>query len=586
MSEVKMSAQQRMDERDRQRKEQQKEKKQNHQPEKASSEKKRKPAALSSPKAKKVKKDKTKAPKMPKKDPNEPKRPLSSFMMFSQKHREAVKAANPESSFGSLGKLLGDRWKKVSAEEKSAIELVCAENKATYAIQHKTYMESDARQQWEAAMIEQFGEIPGTATNKKGSGKGGGKSTKKKTKDKGPKRACTAYAYFTGAKRAGIKTANPDASFGDIARLVSAAWKECSDEDKQEFVALADADKVRATKDKQEWDAAHPAGEAASSSSQNSPQKKTKDKGPKRACTAYAYFTGAKRAGIKTANPDASFGDIARLVGTAWKECSDEDKQEFVALADADKVRATKDKQEWDALHPDDQNEKKKEKKKVPRPKKATKKKVEEPEEEEEEEEEEKEKTITTFKLQGCDGKYLAFNLKTLFGIPGELLTVVSEEKAAVFKGYGSNKNLALLNVVEINADSSSGRSINYDKNHMLNVNEEGVMIQNNKKNRLELVKAKGFSKDPKWLIRMTSNGKLLKVNVPKVEKKTTEKEAGAGAAGAAAAATSSSSSSSSSSKSLKKKKMKTFGRKDKPGATEKFEKIDWIMVEDLLDTK
>jgi hypothetical protein len=211
---------------------------------------------------------------------------------------------------------------------------------------------------------------------------------------------------------------------------------------------------------------------------------------------------------------------------------------------------------------------------------------VEEPEEEEEEEEEEKEKTITTFKLQGCDGKYLAFNLKTLFGIPGELLTVVSEEKAAVFKGYGSNKNLALLNVVEINADSSSGRSINYDKNHMLNVNEEGVMIQNNKKNRLELVKAKGFSKDPKWLIRMTSNGKLLKVNVPKVEKKTTEKEAGAGAAGAAAAATSSSSSSSSSSKSLKKKKMKTFGRKDKPGATEKFEKIDWIMVEDLLDTK
>jgi hypothetical protein len=492
MSEVKMSAQQRMDERDRQRKEQQKEKKQKQQPEKASSEKKRKPAALSSPKAKKVKKDKTKAPKMPKKDPNEPKRPLSSFMMFSQKHREAVKAANPESSFGSLGKLLGDRWKKVSAEEKSAIELVCAENKATYAIQHKTYMESDARQQWEAAMIEQFGEIPGTATNKKGSGKGGGKSTKKKTKDKGPKRACTAYAYFTGAKRAGIKTANPD----------------------------------------------------------------------------------------------ASFGDIARLVGTAWKECSDEDKQEFVALADADKVRATKDKQEWDALHPDDQNEKKKEKKKVPRPKKATKKKVEEPEEEEEEEEEEKEKTITTFKLQGCDGKYLAFNLKTLFGIPGELLTVVSEEKAAVFKGYGSNKNLALLNVVEINADSSSGRSINYDKNHMLNVNEEGVMIQNNKKNRLELVKAKGFSKDPKWLIRMTSNGKLLKVNVPKVEKKTTEKEAGAGAAGAAAAATSSSSSSSSSSKSLKKKKMKTFGRKDKPGATEKFEKIDWIMVEDLLDTK
>jgi len=27
-------------------------------------------------------------------------------------------------------------------------------------------------------------------------------------------------------------------------------------------VALVDADKIRATKDRQEWDAAHPAGEA------------------------------------------------------------------------------------------------------------------------------------------------------------------------------------------------------------------------------------------------------------------------------------------------------------------------------------
>jgi hypothetical protein len=79
------------------------------------------------------------------------------------------------------------------------------------------------------------------------------KSTKKKVK--GPKRACTAYSYFLMAKRAGIKTANPDATFGDIARLISAAWKKCSDDDKKEFVALADADKIRATKDKQEWDA-------------------------------------------------------------------------------------------------------------------------------------------------------------------------------------------------------------------------------------------------------------------------------------------------------------------------------------------
>ena len=43
-----------------------------------------------------------------------PKRPLSAFMYFSQDQRAAVKAANPDATFGELGKLLAEKWGSTS----------------------------------------------------------------------------------------------------------------------------------------------------------------------------------------------------------------------------------------------------------------------------------------------------------------------------------------------------------------------------------------------------------------------------------------------------------------------------------------
>lgn len=47
-----------------------------------------------------------------------PKRPLSAFMYFSQEKRSDVKADNPETSFGDLGKILGQMWKDLSEDDK------------------------------------------------------------------------------------------------------------------------------------------------------------------------------------------------------------------------------------------------------------------------------------------------------------------------------------------------------------------------------------------------------------------------------------------------------------------------------------
>eukprot|EP00621_Florenciella_sp_RCC1693_P011791 CAMPEP_0182536172 /NCGR_PEP_ID=MMETSP1323-20130603/19489_1 /TAXON_ID=236787 /ORGANISM="Florenciella parvula, Strain RCC1693" /LENGTH=93 /DNA_ID=CAMNT_0024746379 /DNA_START=71 /DNA_END=352 /DNA_ORIENTATION=+ len=71
---------------------------------------------------------------------------------------------------------------------------------------------------------------------------------------------------------------------------------------------------------------------------------KKKDKGYKAASSAYTFFAKANRAKIVAANPEATFGEVGKLVGAAWKECSDKDKKPYAAQAEKDKARAAKDK--------------------------------------------------------------------------------------------------------------------------------------------------------------------------------------------------------------------------------------------------
>lgn len=69
-----------------------------------------------------------------------------------------------------------------------------------------------------------------------------------------------------------------------------------------------------------------------------------KDKGYKNASSAYMFFAKANRPNLVKANPDASFGEVGKLIGKAWGDLSDKDKAPYSKLADKDKVRAAKDK--------------------------------------------------------------------------------------------------------------------------------------------------------------------------------------------------------------------------------------------------
>jgi hypothetical protein len=76
-------------------------------------------------------------------------------------------------------------------------------------------------------------------------GGGGGKRKKAKKDPNAPKRNMSAYFLYSIEARPQVKAENPDASFGDIARLISSQFKNLTDKERKVWDDKATADKVR-----------------------------------------------------------------------------------------------------------------------------------------------------------------------------------------------------------------------------------------------------------------------------------------------------------------------------------------------------
>lgn len=74
-----------------------------------------------------------------KKDPNAPKRAMSGFMFFSLLERENVKKDNPGIAFQDIGRVLGERWSKLSAAEKEPYEAKAQADKKRYKDEINSY---------------------------------------------------------------------------------------------------------------------------------------------------------------------------------------------------------------------------------------------------------------------------------------------------------------------------------------------------------------------------------------------------------------------------------------------------------------
>jgi hypothetical protein len=89
-----------------------------------------------------------------------------------------------------------------------------------------------------------------------GATKKGKKSPKKKVKDpNAPKAPKGSYIFFSMDARPKFKEADPNLSFGDLAKKFSAAWKEMDAEAKQPYEEQAAADKERYKRETAEYEA-------------------------------------------------------------------------------------------------------------------------------------------------------------------------------------------------------------------------------------------------------------------------------------------------------------------------------------------
>jgi hypothetical protein len=156
----------------------------------------------------------------------------------------------------------------------------------------------------------------------------------KKWKDPNkPKRAMSAFFCYSQAERPNVKENHPDASFGDVARILSAQYKALSDKDMKKYVKKAEQDKMRYQEEMKHYvPMDDPSG--------GKRKKAKKDpNAPKRNMSAYFLFSVHIRPSVKDENAEASFGDIARLISAKYKALKDGERKVWEEKAAEDKVR-------------------------------------------------------------------------------------------------------------------------------------------------------------------------------------------------------------------------------------------------------
>merc|ERR1712136_361636 len=81
---------------------------------------------------------------------------------------------------------------------------------------------------------------------------------------------------------------------------------------------------------------------------QKKQKKKKKDPNAlKRPTSAYFFYAGDVRPGIREENPDMKITEVAKLIGAQWQELDDDEKKPYEEKAAKDKKRYEKEKKAY-----------------------------------------------------------------------------------------------------------------------------------------------------------------------------------------------------------------------------------------------
>ncbi|OWZ05327.1 hypothetical protein PHMEG_00022604 [Phytophthora megakarya] len=171
----------------------------------------------------------------------------------------------------------------------------------------------------------------------------GGKKRKRLQKKApgAPKRGKSPYILFSMEKREEIKATMPENSkVTDVMRAIADAWGKMSDEDKQPWKVAAEADKQRYEEEMAAYDGPLRVP--------NKRAKKHPD-APKRASSAFLFYSQVMRPRIKAEHQDMKNTEISKQLGEAWAKATDEQKAPFVEKEKVDRARYKREMEEWNS---------------------------------------------------------------------------------------------------------------------------------------------------------------------------------------------------------------------------------------------
>eukprot|EP00543_Licmophora_paradoxa_P004205 CAMPEP_0202454682 /NCGR_PEP_ID=MMETSP1360-20130828/12348_1 /ASSEMBLY_ACC=CAM_ASM_000848 /TAXON_ID=515479 /ORGANISM="Licmophora paradoxa, Strain CCMP2313" /LENGTH=200 /DNA_ID=CAMNT_0049074057 /DNA_START=145 /DNA_END=747 /DNA_ORIENTATION=- len=149
-----------------------------------------------------------------------------------------------------------------------------------------------------------------------------------------PKRNMSAFFLYSQGNRARVKEENPEAPFGDIARILSTEYKALTEKERKKWDKKAEADKARYQEEMKDYVPPDDIDDGGRK------RKKRKDPdAPKRNMSAYFLYSVYIRPTIKEENPEATFGEIAKIISQKFKQLTEKERKKWDKKAVEDKSR-------------------------------------------------------------------------------------------------------------------------------------------------------------------------------------------------------------------------------------------------------
>jgi len=174
-----------------------------------------------------------------------------------------------------------------------------------------------------------------------------GKGSKKPVDESAPKRPSSAFFLWANKNRKAVMKDNPDASLGDVGKILGAMWKKCSSSDKASFEVKAAKDlkayhvKVEKYKKTSHYSKFQMKIMAWKIHQTKKPFNKDTN-APKRNLSAYMLYTASVRNKIMAENPDMAAKEVMQEQGVWWKGLSEKERKPWIEKAAAEKAKYEK----------------------------------------------------------------------------------------------------------------------------------------------------------------------------------------------------------------------------------------------------